>query len=88
MTFPTKRLEALISLGALEVLPRTGWLLAGACLCGTAGRRQDSSPRADRCRQAAAQNVILTITSPPKLGTPAAAAGLAAALGMGGFTVT
>jgi putative hydrolase of HD superfamily len=30
MTFPPKRLEALISLGALEVLPRTGWLLAGA----------------------------------------------------------
>lgn len=30
MTFPPKRLEALLSLGALEVLPRTGWLLAGA----------------------------------------------------------
>jgi len=30
MTFPPKRLEALLSLGSLEVLPRTGWLLAGA----------------------------------------------------------
>jgi len=30
MTFPPKRLEALLALGALEVLPRTGWLLAGA----------------------------------------------------------